>query len=93
VILPVPHKTVEGGSPRDAITEWDETIANGTISRLDELALAFDKPVVKELIGLGFAAGMVKECVMLTSKELESKSTIEYYYGDRAASPSSSNGK
>jgi hypothetical protein len=49
-----------GGSPRDEITTWDETIANGTISRLDELALAFNKPVVKELIGPGFAVGMVK---------------------------------
>jgi 6,7-dimethyl-8-ribityllumazine synthase len=60
VILPVPHKTMAGGSPRDEITIWDETIANGTISRLDELALAFNKPVVKELIGPGFAVGMVK---------------------------------
>lgn len=61
VILPVPHKTVEGGSPRDEITEWDETIANGTIARLDELAVTFGKPVVKELIGPGFRMGMVKE--------------------------------
>ena len=60
VILPVPHKTAEGGSPRNEITEWDETIANGTIARLDELALAFQKPVVKELIGPGFPVGMVK---------------------------------
>lgn len=60
VILPVPQKTAEGGSPRDSITEWDETIAHGTISRFDELALAFNKPVVKELIGPGFAVSMVK---------------------------------
>lgn len=61
VILPVPHKTVQGGSPRDEITDWDETIANATIARLDELSLTYNKPVVKELIGPGFAVGMVGE--------------------------------
>jgi 6,7-dimethyl-8-ribityllumazine synthase len=60
VILPVPHKTREGGSPRDEITEWDETIANGTFDRLDALALQYEKPVIKELIGPGFRVATVK---------------------------------
>lgn len=57
VILPVPHKTAEG-SAREEITDWFETIANGTIARLDELSLQYNKPVVKELIGPGFEVGM-----------------------------------
>lgn len=61
VILPVPHKTVAGGSPQEEVTDWFETLANGTIAQLDALALAYDKPVVKELIGPGFPVGMVKE--------------------------------
>ena len=63
VILPVPHKTVKGGAAREEITDWFETIANGTIARLDELSLQYNKPVVKELIGPGFPVGMVKSRV------------------------------
>lgn len=63
VILPVPHKTKDGGSPTEEITVWDETIANGTIDRLDALSVEFEKPVVKELIGPGFPVGMVKDRV------------------------------
>ncbi|MFZ4825846.1 MAG: 6,7-dimethyl-8-ribityllumazine synthase [Phototrophicaceae bacterium] len=63
VILPVPHKTKDGGSPTEEITDWYETIANGTIDRLDALSLEYNKPVVKELIGPGFPVGMVKDRV------------------------------
>jgi len=68
VILPVPYKTKDGTSPAEEITVWDETIANGTIDRLDALSLEFNKPVVKELIGPGFPIGMVKDRVELYAR-------------------------
>ena len=68
VILPVPHKTKNSGSSSEEITVWDETIANGTIDRLDALSLEFNKPVVKELIGPGFPVGMVKDRVELYAR-------------------------
>jgi 6,7-dimethyl-8-ribityllumazine synthase len=63
VILPVPYKTKNEDKASDEITIWDETIANGTINRLDALSLEYDKPVVKELIGPGFPINLVQERV------------------------------
>jgi 6,7-dimethyl-8-ribityllumazine synthase len=60
VILPVPHKTSAGASPQEQLTDWDETIANATFACLDTLALEYEKPVIKELIGPGFPVGTVK---------------------------------
>ncbi|MDC7127272.1 MAG: 6,7-dimethyl-8-ribityllumazine synthase [Spirochaetales bacterium] len=68
VILPVPHKTISKDSSTEEITVWDETIANGTIDRLDALSLEFDKPVVKELIGPGFPVNAVKDKVELYAR-------------------------
>lgn len=68
VILPVPDKASATDTLRDVITDWDETIAHGTIASLDKLSLAFGKPVVKELIGPGFPVGRVKECVELYAR-------------------------
>jgi 6,7-dimethyl-8-ribityllumazine synthase len=68
VILPVPYKTKDHDSSTTEITVWDETIANGTIDRLDMLSVEYDKPVIKELIGPGFPVDMVQDRVKLYAR-------------------------
>lgn len=67
VILPVPFLTTKSNSGDD-VTSWDETLANGTIDRLDDLSVKYSKPVVKELIGPGFPIKLVQEKVPLYAR-------------------------